>query len=564
MTVERNGEVCRYRLREQEIGHIIVSVTRCRTSPQPSRFDHCIEDGDVEEHPYTVARSGAGTSQVAVAFPMAGAAPAAAPVSTTLPLSNFSGLRTPLNAQFDLTANREALMEGSERNARLRDELAELWLATVAKSAPRTALADSSDSLSMRAWLLQPGTELAKIPFWAPFVQRVRSGLQEVPLVPVEDTDMLKNRLLPISRCRRPDSPLLRLLHLTAGDVALLGLGIPVEKYLQQLPAGTDVNMSEFNTCDLLELLSLPLESQGAEGCRFESRGLSWRKDVVKALAKRCHEVDLTALRKAPLFVLGRGEPQDALDAKSRETKKEPKDTARSPSFAKTWMACGDDPIFGSVPKGSPALLRVLDKACACQADKDLLKLLGCGGRATHRDVAYAIVQQTVGLTETEDHWGTCRTPCILVVSTFRAFTVATLTDLGAWGGSSQGSPLLMDESRLLRATLAGHLGKFSQRDMACTSEPAGDGRLDEKSPGAFLHESSARCPGAGKSLSIGLQASNAWLRPQPSSQRSAECKWLQSTALVGACVPSPGSTNFESRAAEATQRHFYQSEHLH
>ncbi|CAJ1424493.1 unnamed protein product [Effrenium voratum] len=350
ITVERLGDVLTYALHGPPEGFVTIGVTTRGVNHSES------------EHKYFVAKA----SDLSIAFPLHGAAPASAAVSTTLPLSQLAGLRTPLNAPFDLTANREALMD-SERNARLRDALAELWLTTVAQSTTQ-----STDSLSIRAWLLQPGLELAQTSFWAPFVQRVRSGLREVPLIPVTQTDGAKG-LLPINRCRKPDSPLLAALRLTAADLGLLGLGLPVKEYMQHL-AGTDTGMAEFDASDLIQLLSL---SKDDGPPAFQSRGAAWRKDVVKALAK-CQDLDLLALRQAPLFLLAE---------------------------SIVWTACGEDHIFSSVPKGAPAnLLRVLDKASACPADKELLKLLGCGSKATHRDVAHAIVKQTLGLTETEDH----------------------------------------------------------------------------------------------------------------------------------------------------------------
>ena len=297
ITLESRGEVRRYQLREADAGCVTISITKSQPNQTGAESS--------EEHPYFVAKSGEGLSQVTVVFPLAGAAPMAAALSSTLPLSNLVGLRTPLNACFDLTANREALMEGSERNAQLRDDLAELWLKTVAQSAPG-AVAEHS-RLSVRAWLLQPGPELAQTSFWAPFVNRVRSGLREVPLIPVVDTDTAKNRLLPISRCRKPDSPLLATLGLTPNDLSLLDLGIPVDAYVNQLPLGADIGMSEFNTRDLLQLLSLPATSTDEHPqprSRFESRGPAWRKVLVKALAKRGPELDLLSLRQTPLFIL--------------------------------------------------------------------------------------------------------------------------------------------------------------------------------------------------------------------------------------------------------------------
>ena len=77
--------------------------------------------------------------QVAVAFPLSDEVdPRPATVSATLPLRTLPGLRTPLNAPFELTANREALLESSPRHALLRR--------------PGRA----------RAWMLPPGPELAQ------------------------------------------------------------------------------------------------------------------------------------------------------------------------------------------------------------------------------------------------------------------------------------------------------------------------------------------------------------------------------------------------------------------
>lgn len=48
-------------------------------------------------------------------------------------------------------------------------------------------------------------------------------------------------------------------------------------------------------------------------------------------------------------------------------------------------------------------LVQVLHGPSACVADQDLLKLLGSGNIATPRDVAWAIVQEALGLSELED-----------------------------------------------------------------------------------------------------------------------------------------------------------------
>jgi len=48
-------------------------------------------------------------------------------------------------------------------------------------------------------------------------------------------------------------------------------------------------------------------------------------------------------------------------------------------------------------------LVQVLHGPSACVADQDLLRLLGSGNIATPRDVAWAIVQEALGLSELED-----------------------------------------------------------------------------------------------------------------------------------------------------------------
>ena len=48
-------------------------------------------------------------------------------------------------------------------------------------------------------------------------------------------------------------------------------------------------------------------------------------------------------------------------------------------------------------------LVQVLHGPSACVADQDLLRLLGSGNIATPRDVAWAIVQEALGLAELED-----------------------------------------------------------------------------------------------------------------------------------------------------------------
>ncbi|CAK9032822.1 unnamed protein product [Durusdinium trenchii] len=311
---------------------------------------------------------------VSIAFPMTGSALTSAVVSATLPLGSLVGLRTPLNAPFQLTANREALQEGSSKNAALRDSLAELWLKTV----------ERSEALATRAWLLQPGAELGQQRFWAPFLQRVAAGLRELPLVPVRGRVCSNGGplRLPMSRCRKPESPLLAQLGLEA-DLELLGLGIPSEEYMAQLPPGANPGLEEFNSKDLLQLLQ--------KRC-FEERGETWRKTVVRALAKRSAELDLCELRRAPLFVLTEREEVEGEAAGAAKTK------------GRAWRPCGDGHIFSSVPKTAPpGLLKVLDPSYACPADKELLKLMGCGVKATPRDVAYAIVQEALGLTVADD-----------------------------------------------------------------------------------------------------------------------------------------------------------------
>ena len=48
-------------------------------------------------------------------------------------------------------------------------------------------------------------------------------------------------------------------------------------------------------------------------------------------------------------------------------------------------------------------LVQVLHGPSACVADQDLLRLLGSGNIATPRDVAWAIVQEALGLAKLED-----------------------------------------------------------------------------------------------------------------------------------------------------------------
>lgn len=317
-----------------------------------------------EEHSFFVARWSK-DPEVAIAFPLTGTTPSCAAVSTTLPLTSLPGLKTPLNAPFQLTANREALQDASPKNAALRDTLAELWLSTV-KDAKHLGL----PQLQLRAWLLLPGNELGQQRFWAPFYQKVFCGLREVPLVPIRESQ----ELLPTSRCRKAESSLLGLLGLGPKDLALVNLGIPTEAYMAQLPEGSSPNFQEFNGKDLLRLLQTG---------RWEAKGNPWRKAVVKALVKRPQELDFMQLREVPLFIL----------AKAGATKTSPQ-----------WSKCGEGHIFAAEPKSAPSgLLKVLDADSSCKEDKELLKMMGCGGKATARDVGYAIVNQSMGVTQAED-----------------------------------------------------------------------------------------------------------------------------------------------------------------
>eukprot|EP00438_Fugacium_kawagutii_P001547 Skav205049 [mRNA] locus=scaffold6619:702:12084:+ [translate_table: standard] len=67
------------------------------------------EDGQLKEHEYIIARD---TGGVAVAFPLGecrgGTTGGPALLMATLPIHSLEGLKTPLNAPFELTANREA------------------------------------------------------------------------------------------------------------------------------------------------------------------------------------------------------------------------------------------------------------------------------------------------------------------------------------------------------------------------------------------------------------------------------------------------------------------------
>ena len=90
------------------------------------------------------------------------------------------------------------------------------------------------------------------------------------------------------------------------------------------------MGMLEFDTHDLLQLLNLPPTQayvhEGECTSRFKSRGPSWRKEVVKALTKRSAELDLLALRKAP--VLAVDQVNDAAAPAAKKQKREAKDLA--------------------------------------------------------------------------------------------------------------------------------------------------------------------------------------------------------------------------------------------
>ena len=160
LSLETAGRTCTYERRDGDEGSVEVVETA----------------GTRRQHGYHIARGS--NPSIAVAFPLNRSTADASWISTTLPLCALPGLKTPLDAPFDLTANREALLEGSVRNAALRDALAELWLKAVEE-------AQEGSALAARAWTLQPGPELVQLPFWSPFLHRVRSGLQEISLVPV-------------------------------------------------------------------------------------------------------------------------------------------------------------------------------------------------------------------------------------------------------------------------------------------------------------------------------------------------------------------------------------------
>lgn len=386
---------------------------------------------------------------VAVAFPLDGVPAKAATVYATLPLSPLQGLCTPLDAPFELTTSREALQAGSRRNALLRDALAELWLealrtglqgavgsaqdpvndhteretaganlapgeppwaasrrrrrrhhlesgAQTSSDASLAAELEAKESLANIAWQLQPGPEMMASGFWAPFAQRVREGLMELPLVPVLDSDeealdvsvprhsesaapverdpRRKRRRLPFTRCRRP-SALLFKLKLGPRDVRILDLGIAEPSFLkEQAVAGSSVSrMLPFGPNDLLDLV---IEEARVESTGPWCRGDAWRCRCVQALAGRFADLDLVRLQSAPLFPL-----------------------LAQPNI---WHACGDDAIFCSAPTKTPraASLKVLDGTRSCPEDQELLRLLGSGSFATARDVALSIIRRNLHSSE--------------------------------------------------------------------------------------------------------------------------------------------------------------------
>ena len=112
----------------------------------------------------------------------------------------------------------------------------------------------------------------------------------------------------------------------------------------------------------------------------------------MQELAWQKHDIDTMMLRKVPLFPLTRSDVTGAW---------------AGPDSASQWVACEDGNIFWSLPKGAPnSILRVLDSVQGCRADRDLLNLLGCGLAAQPRDVAYAIVQENLGLSSMEEACG--------------------------------------------------------------------------------------------------------------------------------------------------------------
>ena len=113
---------------------------------------------------------------------------------------------------------------------------------------------------------------------------------------------------------------------------------------------------------------------------------------MVQELAWQKHDIDTMMLRKVPLFPLTRSDVTGAW--------------AGSDSTSQ-WVACEDGNIFWSLPKGAPnGILRALDSVQGCREDRDLLNLLGCGWAAQPRDVAYAIVQENLGLSSMEEACG--------------------------------------------------------------------------------------------------------------------------------------------------------------
>lgn len=340
----------------RRLHHVTVGRSSFSLRHQNGRSTLLVADSSgTKEHHYIIARA----QELAIAFPLAGGGPAAL-LSATLPIHWLKGLKTPLNAPFELTANREALRENSQRNVELRDALAELFLQAAAEQ----------EILSSRVWQLQPDAEGGG--FWAPFVQRVRAGLQEVPLIPVIDAGQ-KNRWA-LKRCRNPSSELLRDLNLLPSDLEKVGLAIPTEEFLRQLPEGSEFNLPEFDAKDLLGLLQC-----GDISTTWRSYGNEWRQRVVGALERRLSEVDLAlraTLRSLALF----------------------------PTGADDWSSC-DDQIYLSLPEGAPeGLLKALHSSRACAADRALLTALGGGGVvATARDVAYAVLQRGLGLADVED-----------------------------------------------------------------------------------------------------------------------------------------------------------------
>ena len=69
-----------------------------------------------EEHHFFVARLPE-QPELAIAFPLTGPSVACAAVSATLPLTTLPGLKTPLSAPFQLTANRATALRSTQRKA---------------------------------------------------------------------------------------------------------------------------------------------------------------------------------------------------------------------------------------------------------------------------------------------------------------------------------------------------------------------------------------------------------------------------------------------------------------